>query len=177
MKKVENSRIPRPGEPGYWDYIKKSAVVALTKKGKDGRPKSFKTPKHMLEIACEYFMQTDEQPLDKKELIKGGDLAGTVKIVKIEQPYSIKGFEIFCVSRGIIASLAEYKNNWKGQYDEYQEVVDFIEKTIYTQKFNLATIGVYNPAIIMRDLGLVDKVEDLNAKNDKEINVIITEKK
>lgn len=66
--------------------------------------------------------------------------------------FSKRGLAVFL---GIPESrLATYK---KRQDPAWQEAVEMIEQAIFTQKFELAAVNVFNAGLISRDLGLVDK--------------------
>lgn len=118
-------------------------------RSKHGRDKIFQSPEILMEAALEYFEITSKRQWIKKDF-KGKD---AVEVdIPTSPPFTIHGLLIF---------LDIDDNTWyryKGR-EEFRDVVTRIEKIIYVQKFEGATVGAYSPNIIARDLGLVDKKE------------------
>ena len=126
-------------------------------RSKHGRDKIFATKEMLWDAACEYFQWCEDNPIEAE------DNKGTknVNIIKFKRPFTLKGFCIFCG-----ASETWFREYRKAIIEkDFLSVIHIIEEIIYTQKFEGAVIGIYNPNIIARDLGLVDKKEmgvDLN---------------
>lgn len=149
--------MPAPKGNKYWEL-----------RSKDGSDKIFATPESIWTYAEEYFKWSDnniwhinEQLKQKPIIPKDSKLtAKEIKelinpIVKIPtvSPYSISGF---CLYVGIdFQTFLNYET--KEGYEEYFEIMARIRNIIETQQFDGATVGVFNPNIIARKLGLVDK--------------------
>ena len=121
-----------------------------TLRSKHGRDKIFAYPALLLEAAGEYFEKIDSDPWYKNEAIKGGNKAGDIVKLPVQQPYTIKGL---CHFLGIDhQTWLNYKER-----EEFKQAMTTIEDFIYNQKFIGATVGAFNANIIARDLGLIDK--------------------
>jgi hypothetical protein len=121
-------------------------------RSKHGKDKIFTNPKILLEACYEYFEATDRRKWIKKDWV-GKDSMEVIR--ETETPYTITGL---CLFLGIgLQTLHNYKKN-----KDYLEVITHVEDIIYTQKFEGATVGAFNPNIIARDLGLADKSEIKN---------------
>lgn len=120
-------------------------------RSKHGRDKLFATPILLWDAACEYFEWCEKNPIEAQ------DNKGTknVNVVKFNRPFTLKGFCLFC------DATEHWYDNFKAALKEENDK-DFlyicrkIEDIIYNQKFEGATIGIYNANIIARDLGLSD---------------------
>ena len=134
-----------PGEPGYWEGRKKL-----------GKPKIFPTPESLWEKACDYFDRIDSNPFQKAEGIKSGDLAGAIMKIPTLRPYSWAGLENYLFEEGIINALDHYRYNLDGRYENYIGIIAKIDRIIYDRKIEGASVGVFNPSIISRELGLTD---------------------
>lgn len=125
------------------------------------KPKSL-TPQELLDGAIAYFQWVDANPLLRNEVIKSGDQIGRQVSAEIGRPYTVGGL---CMYLGISEQTFLNYSEAIG-YQEYFEVSAAIRQAIKTQKFEGAAVGIFNPAIIARDLGLVDKQErDIGNKN------------
>lgn len=127
-------------------------------RSKHGRDKIFATPDILWDAACEYFEACIKNPIIKVDWV--GGMAKRINR-PIERPFTITGLCIF------LHVNTKYFNELKERASEdYAEVITRIEETIYSQKFSGAAAGIFNPNIIARDLGLVDKT-DVTTKGDK----------
>ena len=117
---------------------------------KHGRDKLFSHPDVLWQEAVRYFTWCEENPLIAIDY-KGKD-AIEVAMPKM-RAFTWSGLELFLD----IDSLREYKTNPK--YKDFSQIIERIEKTIYTQKLEGAAAGLLNPNIIARDLGLTEKSE------------------
>lgn len=128
-----------------------------------GRDLIFTDPVILWNAACEYFEATDKRKWFKTEF--SGKDAVECRIPN-ETPYTWTGLYIF---------LDISHQTWK----DYEAREDFIEictrvrNIIYTQKFEGAAVGAFNPNLISRDLGLVDK-QDMTTGGDKITNYELT---
>ena len=122
-----------------------------------GKPRIFKTPEELWTKTKEYFEYIDENPILKTDF-KGKDS----EMVKydLQRPYTWQGLYVFLG----VCNLERYK-----KIDEFVNIFTHIGNIIYNQKFDGATVGIFNHAIIARDLGLTDKTDITT--NGKEINI------
>ncbi|WP_407505069.1 terminase small subunit [Elizabethkingia meningoseptica] len=127
---------------------------------KHGRDKLFSTPDLLWEAACEYFEHIHNNPLKEQKLFssQGAILEGTENKLK---PFTIQGL---CIYLGVNTKyLYDFEDSLKGKSDDlskgFSEIITRIREIIYVQKFEGAAAGFFNPNIIARDLGLVDKKE------------------
>ena len=120
-------------------------------RAKHGRDHIFKTPEALWEAAQEYFEATDERKWNRTEF-NGKD---AVKCdVPIETPYTLTGL---CLFLGVnTAYFRQFKAEGENAKD-FSTVIARIEEIIYTQKFEGAAVGIFQPMIIARDLGLAEK--------------------
>lgn len=139
--------------------------------GNPCNPKIYKTPEDLWAAAVDYFKWCEANPWIKNDFIRGGESAGQIVELKTSRPYTI---ERFCIHAGItIQTFINYSSR-KG-YETFFEISSHIRQIIRTQKFEGAAVGVFNHAIIARDLGLVDK-KDLSSSDGsmspKELTII-----
>lgn len=132
-------------------------------RSKHGRDKLFATPKLLWEVAQEYFQSCIDNPIEAQDN-KGTKNVNTIKFLR---PFTLKGFCIFCDASENWFKEFKYKLD-KEKDKDFFTVIHKIEDIIYTQKFEGATIGIYNANIIARDLGLSDKSE-LTGKDGKDL--------
>lgn len=153
--------------------MKKNKVQHI--RPKMGRPVAFETPDELWIKAEEYFEWCDDNPWYKNEVLRSGDRAGDIIAIPTERPYTIKGL---CVFIGITTqTLSNYgkKEDKKEQPQEidFFGVVTHIKNILYTQKFEGATVGVFNPNIIAMDLGLTAKQDVMSGGEQLKKNTII----
>ena len=118
-------------------------------RSKHGRDKLFATPKLMWEAACEYFQWCDDNPLIEIDFM--GKNITRVEKPKM-RPYTLQGLCLY-----LDCSISYFREFKKGCPKDFLSVITRIEEIIYNQKFSGAAAGFLNPNIIARDLGLVDK--------------------
>jgi len=117
-----------------------------------GYRKAFESPEEMYKIALEYFAYTDQRFIEKEDY-RGKPLKKI--IIKLRVPYTYSSWYIFA---GISATTwKDYRD--KDAYKDYSEIVAYIDATIYNNKFEGATTGMFNATIISRDLKLVEHSE------------------
>lgn len=123
-------------------------------RSKHGRDKLFQTPGLLWEAACEYFEWSNDNPWYRNEAVKSGDNCGTIIKVPIERPFTMSGLCLYLgCSDGYLRTFKLTAS------EDFLAVIEQIEKTCYTQKFEGAAVGAFNANIIARDLGLTDKSE------------------
>jgi hypothetical protein len=126
-----------------------------------GRDLIFSSPEILWEACKEYFEATVNRPWIKKDWV-GKD--GMEVDRETTPPFTLSGLCLFLD--------IEEKTWWNyRKRKDFLQVVSRVERVIYTQKFEGATVGVFNSNIIARDLGLTDKREI------EEVKIKVTKKK
>ncbi len=131
-------------------------------RSKHGRDKLFDSASLLWDTACEYFEWCDSNPFMKTEAkvtSNGGDGGSSVELIEIpvKRPYTMGGL---CLYLGCNeAYFRNFKHQDTGKLEDFSQVIDQIQKTVYDQKFTGAASGFFNANIIARDLGLADKKE------------------
>ena len=125
---------------------------------KHGRDKIFKTPEILREAAYDYFQSVIDNPLKSEEIVKYRDYYETAQVNKLK-PFTIAGL---CIYLGVNSKyFNDFEYSLAGKTDQqsldFSEVITHIKEVIYIQKFEGSASGFFSPAIIARDLGLVDK--------------------
>ena len=118
---------------------------------------------HLWRAACRYFDWTENTPLTDLEAIK---FQGEVKFVEVPKMrlMTIDGLLLF------LGLDDEDWNSLKGN-KEYSSTISRIEKVIKTQNLAGATVGIFNPTLVARELGFTEhheaKDHALNTKGEK----------
>lgn len=127
-------------------------------RSKHGRDKLFATPELLMEAAQEYFEWCDKTPILKH------DVRGKVPedvYLQLQRPYTMQGLCIYLNCH--TTYFNQFKKNLAEKDDReskgFYEIVTRIEQAVYQNKFEGASIGIFNSSIIARDLGLADKKE------------------
>lgn len=148
----------------YWEF-----------RNKHGRDFKY-NPESFWEEAVKYFEWIQDKVWNKKEAIKSGDMAGTLIDIPTSTPMSITSF---CLFADIDENTFQRYEKEQG-YEAFWAITKRIKSIIESQQFEGATVGAYNPNIIARKLGLVDKSdvtsggEYINHVNPAEIMENIT---
>lgn len=130
-----------PKGNNYWEF-----------RNKHGRDFAY-TPDLLWDEAVKYFEWISDRVWNKKEAIKSGDMAGSVMDVPTSTPMSITSF---CLFADIDENTFQRYEGYEG-YEDFWAITKRIKGIIESQQFEGATVGAYNPNIIARKLGLVDK--------------------
>lgn len=141
------------------DQAESAPIDWQLQKTKRGRPRSLKSPRHLWELACDYFTWMDQTPIIINEVMKGGDLQGKIIGVPASRPYTWQGLENYIYRCGVQVTLTNYRLNRGEVYGEYTETVERIGSIMFSQKFEGAAVGIFKEGLISRELGLVDKTE------------------
>lgn len=136
-------------------FVKGNTYWKLADPTKVGKPRIFPKPIDLWNAAISYFEWSDSHPIVKQ--VPTGTKVNPVVQVELQRPYTYQGM---CAYLGI-CNLEAYKKR-----TEYSEVLTHIDNIIYSNKFEGAAVGVFNSAIIARDLGLIDKQENKIEANE-----------
>lgn len=123
-----------------------------------GRKKIFETPKDLWDAAVEYFAWAEANPLEKPIIHQGKVQRGKEKLPR---PFTVIALSIhlgFCSD-----SYYYYRRR-----EAFKDVTNAIDEIIYNQKFEGASVGLFNAGLISRDLGLAEKTEVKETTNDLE---------
>ncbi len=152
-----------------------------------GRDRIFADPPTLLEECQKYFNRCDAHPYYKNEVLRGGDKAGKIVKVPMEQPYTMHGL---CVFLGVnTLYFNQFEKSLEGKEDDrskdFSVVITHVREVVYQQKFRGAAVGAFNHNIIARDLGLQDKIKNemvgkgdtdlMKTKTDDELEVMLRE--
>lgn len=126
-----------------------------------GRDMIFSSPSVLWEACKEYFEATDKRKW-KKQQIAGKP--SEIWELETDTPYTLSGL---CVFLDIgVSTWHDYRNR-----EDFSDVITRVENIMYTQKFEGASVGAFNPNIIARDLGLSDKQDvKVDAKVESDID-------
>lgn len=130
-------------------------------RSKHGRDKIWESPDLLWEACIEYFEATDKRKWLKTEF-NGKDAKECH--VPNETPYTWTGLYLFldCAH----TTWQEYEKR-----EGFNAICTRVRHIIYTQKFEGASVGAFNPLIISRDLGLKDSTStDLTIKEIPKID-------
>lgn len=122
-------------------------------RNKHGRDRIIQDPEKLLESAYEYFEITSERKWTKKDWV-GKDAFEVTR--ENETPFTKSGLLLYLDidSWRTIESLKDVSK-------DFLQVVTHIEKIIFTQKVEGASVGAFNASIVSRELGLADAQEVL----------------
>ena len=136
-------------------------------RSKHGRDRLISNPKLLLEAAYEYFAWCYENPLHVIDF-RGKD----IQEVQLPKP---RVFQKSGLARYVGVSKWETIKSLKSVSKDFLETIETIETIIYEQKFEGASVGIFNPSIMARDLKLADNitsaltVKDITKASDKEL--------
>lgn len=122
-----------------------------------GRDLIFSSPEILWDAAKEYFEATVGRPWIQKDWV-GKDAVPVDR--KTTPPFTVQGLCVFLEINP--DTWYEYRKR-----KDFSDICTRIETIIYTQKFEGASVGAYNANIIARDLGLIDKTEELGKQTIK----------
>jgi len=124
-------------------------------RAKHGRNPIFNTPDELFEAALRYFQWVEDNPLYEMKAFAYQGVIVQEPVAKM-QAMTIDGL---CIYTGFSDDTwANYKKN-----PDFFGVTCEIEKIIRNQKFTGAAADLLNPNIIARDLGLVDKKDNISS--------------
>ena len=121
-----------------------------------GHRKNIETPDQLWILFLNFKKWLKKNPLFKNEY---NAKVGMVVQVPLERPLTWSRFDCYVNDLGIITDLEDYRTNRDGRYTDYGGVITRINREMHADKFEGASVGIFNSNIIARDLGLVDKKE------------------
>lgn len=121
-------------------------------RSKHGRDRLFNDPEALRESCLEFFKWYEENPLTSEKI---GFSEGVAIRAEIKHPraMTIKGL---CLFLGI---TEQCYFQWKKNRPDLEEVLNYAEQVIWSQKFGAAAAGLLNANIISRELGLAEKTD------------------
>jgi hypothetical protein len=159
MKRTKNNRKSTPKEEEtfnsidrWWERKAKGTEVRNSPYG----PKPinhFATPDDLWKAACEYFEWVTERPQYEARPFQYKGMVILSEVPKL-RPFTIKGLLIF-----LDISIHYWDRYRTREGAEFASVCEKIEMVIYQQKFEGASVDLFNASIIARDLGLRDSTE------------------
>ena len=156
MSKLEDKNNQKPKR--HTPFVQGNQL--WNRRSKHGRDTLYKNAELLWEAACEYFKSVDDDPFVCEETYTRGKTKDVKKTMH-KKPYTLAGLCLYLdCSRGYFKEFKESRD--KVKHKDFMLVITRIEETIYAQKFEGASAGLFNTNIIARDLGLVDKVENTN---------------
>lgn len=129
------------------------------KKRPVGRPLAFEVPEELQKCCDEYFEYQESRTIDEQHWV-GKDSNEVTKNHK--PPFTLMGLCVF-----LDITLDTWSNYRKKA--EFLGVCTHVEQIIYVQKFERASVGMYNANIIGRELGLMREDNTPRETNDKPI--------
>lgn len=149
--------MPAPKGNKYWKL-----------RSKHGRDKIFSDPEILWEVACEYFEWAYNHPWSKHEPVKAGDHFGETVTSPTERPLSIQAL---CIYLDIDENtFTRYCS--EDEYKDFWAIANKIKAIIEVNQFEGATVGAYNSNIVIRKLGLKERVENSGGINISGFNYI-----
>jgi hypothetical protein len=81
----------------------------------------------------------------------------------LETPITFEGFECYLADQEIISDLGQYSANRDEAYTAYVPNITRIRGNCFVHNFKCAAVGLFNPNLIARKLGLTEK-QDIEVK-------------
>jgi hypothetical protein len=134
--------------------------MAKPKKQAEQKPlvkkKYIETPEILWELFLEYVLFERSNPMFRVDYV-GKD--GRVENTPLETPITFEGFECYLADKKVINDLGDYASNKGGAYEAYSTIITRIQKNCFVHNFKGASVGLFNPNIIAKKLGLVEKTQ------------------
>lgn len=140
---------------------------------KVGRPPKFKTPLELAQVADDYFAWCDANPIEtstrklvgaKQNTKTGSEAKSDETKFTARRPYTLDGFCYW-------ANISDWplmKQKKCYQTKEFIGVIKAIEVKIRNQQVSGAAVGIYNPNLVARLNGIVERTEtDITTKGEK----------
>lgn len=118
-----------------------------------GSGRYYEDPNELWLDCVSYFEWVEEHPVICIDVIKYG---GEVTMIDVPHPRPMTKAGL-CVFLGIHRTTW---HKWRGREQEFSDVVATVDDIIFEQKFSGACVGLFNPALIARELGLMRNEPD-----------------
>ena len=119
--------------------------------------KYIKSSEKLWDLFKNYVQYEVNNPMYKVEYV-GKD--GRIERTPLETPITFEGFECYLADNNVINDLGDYVSNKNDNYSEYSTIITRIQKNCFVHNFKGASVGLFNPNIIAKKLGLVDKIQN-----------------
>lgn len=116
--------------------------------------KDIKTPNELWELFLKY-----KETLEIITLTVPHVKLGTVDI-EVKEPMTMEGFYSYGYDNQL--TIHHYIDNPDNRYSDYRGIVTHIKNQIYKHNFSRAAVGLYKEALIAKQLGLKEKIEQTN---------------
>lgn len=147
----------RPWTKAYWKLMKERNTAF--EPGLYDELREDIDPQMLKNLAILYFEEAHNDCIIKRDYIRSGERAGEIVEIKVQRPFSVTGLELFIEAHGIRATIEDIRKNKGGKFSEFADVVRWIDSVIAQDKYDGAAVGNYNAHLIVRDLGLADKID------------------
>jgi len=122
----------------HWQIVKAGTTAA-------------NTPQELMEQAFQYFKWCDEHPIKASKRFSSGKKAGEKYDEETARPYNLKAF---CLHAGITEEYIRDIRMTHDQTSDYYHVISRIIYIIFTQNYELAVSGIYNPIFTAKVLNV-----------------------
>ena len=120
------------------------------------KQKYIESPERLWELFSQFVEHEKNNPMYRVDYVgKDGDKVNT----PLQVPITFEGFECWLADEGIIEQLGDYSSNKGGAYDSYSAIITRIRQNCFAQNFKGAAVGLFNANIIAKKLGLIEKSE------------------
>lgn len=110
------------------------------------------TAEDLWKAAIKYFKWCDDNPIYRSEMLRSGKDAGKILQLPIQRPYNVSAL---CLRIGISQAYL-YDAAQSQEQNDYYFVANQILQICYAQRLEGALVGIYNPIIAGKELGLGD---------------------
>ncbi len=120
---------------------------------KVGRPKNIETPEELWKLFLKFLKWIEANPIIEKVV---HNKTGEIIDLEKQRPLTWARFDTWVFDQDIISDLEDYRQNREGRYSEFGGIISRIRNIMYANKFEGASVNIFNANIIARDLGLKD---------------------
>ena len=138
-------------------------------RGKHGRDRIIEDHVKLFEDATEYFNWCDENPIYITEIVNS-----KMGIQLVEKPMR-RPYQKDALALSVGLSEWRLIKDLKKVSEDFSQTVTRIERIIYTQKFEGASVGQFNPNIIARDLQLTENIDHKSGGEKIKFNIGFTD--
>lgn len=121
------------------------------------KPKLIENPKTMWSLFQAYVKHETGNPMNKVDYV-GRD--GNKVITPLATPITFEGFECYLSDKDYIHGLGQYSANRDDAYTEFVPIIARIRTNCFVNNFKGASVGLFNPNLIARKLGLSEHTDN-----------------